>query len=66
MITNMGRRLIYLNKVFVSKFVDATTNKGKAPQSIIYMERPADSTPMKVHTVAPVTNEGYFLKPLQS
>jgi hypothetical protein len=43
-----------------SRFVDATTNKGKAPQSIIYMERPADSTPMKVHTVAPVTNEGYF------
>ena len=27
-----------------SKFADATTNKGKAPQSIIYMERPADST----------------------
>ena len=34
--------------------------KVKTPQSIIYMERPADSTPMKVHTVAPVTNEGYF------
>lgn len=43
-----------------SKFVDATTNKGKSPQSIIYMERPAGASGMQVHTVSPVTNEAYF------
>lgn len=47
-------------KSLASKFVDATTNKGKAPQSIIYMERPAGASSMNVHTVPPVTNEGYF------
>lgn len=48
------------SKTIAERFIDATTNKGVNPQSLLYMERPAGATPMSTHTVAPVTNERYF------